>query len=108
MGKIPKREAKEYKDNFRAAYDYFFARFRKAKNIPDRPYVKKVDPRVLAQEKLAKQAEELLQQSNMEEAAEKGKQLLMEWKNMKLHPKAQDPELNGSGWPATKYLSLIT
>jgi hypothetical protein len=56
--------------------------------------VKREDPKVTAQRKLAQEAEELLQSANIEQAAERGKQLLMDWKNIKVPPRQQDQQLN--------------
>jgi hypothetical protein len=49
---------------------------------------------VLAQQKLCEEAENLLQSADIEKAAERGKELLMEWKNLKLAPRQQDQQLN--------------
>ncbi len=94
VGKVPKRLTLEIKEEFKKAYDHFYGRYRAAKNLPERTYVKREDPKVTAQRKLMQEAEDLLQSANIEQAAERGKQLLMDWKNIKVPPRQQDQQLN--------------
>lgn len=94
IGKVPKRLSTEIRDEFKKAFDHFYARYRQAKNLPDPALSKRVDPKVLAQQKLCEEAENLLQSADIEKAAERGKELLMEWKNLKLAPRQQDQQLN--------------
>jgi plasmid replication initiation protein len=79
-------------EDFKKANDVFFERYKKAKGQSG-TYVKRVDPKKLAQEKLCKEAEELLQSADINQASERAKQLLMEWKNVGVLPKFQDRQL---------------
>jgi hypothetical protein len=92
VGKVPKAMAGTVWEDFKKANDIFFERYKKVKGQSG-TYVKRVDPKKLAQEKLAKEAEELLQSSDIVQASERAKQLLMEWKNVGVNPKFQDRQL---------------
>jgi hypothetical protein len=93
VGKVPKAMAGTTWEDFKKANDVFFERYKKAKGQSG-TYVKRVDPKKLAQEKLTKEAEELLQSSDITHASERAKQLLMEWKNVGVNPKFQDRQLS--------------
>jgi hypothetical protein len=92
VGKVPKMMAGTVWEDFKKANDVFFERYKKAKGQSG-TYVKRVDPKKLAQEKLCKEAEELLQSADINQASERAKQLLMEWKNVGVLPKFQDRQL---------------
>jgi hypothetical protein len=92
VGKVPKMMAGTTWEDFKKANDIFFERYKKAKGQSGN-YVKRVDPKKLAQEKICKEAEELLQSSDIIQASERAKQLLMEWKNVGVIPKYQDKQL---------------
>jgi hypothetical protein len=93
VGKVPKMMAGTVWEDFKKANDVFFERYKKAKGQSG-TYVKRVDPKKLAQEKLCKEAEELLQSADINQASERAKQLLMEWKNVGVLPKFQDRQLS--------------
>ncbi len=90
VGKIPPKHFKKLQDRFRFLNEYFFNRYKRAKNIPIKPPVRRVDPKRQAQENMATEAERLVQADDFTKAAERAKQLLMEWKNLNMHPKSQD------------------
>lgn len=92
VGKVPKMMAGTTWEDFKKANDVFFERYKKAKGQSSN-YVRRVDPKKLAQEKLCKEAEELLQSSDVMQASDRAKQLLMEWKNVGVNPKFQDRQL---------------
>jgi hypothetical protein len=93
VGKIPMKKAAHLWKKFKKANDLFYERYKRAKGIPSQPFVKRVDPKVLAQEKLCKEAEALVTSNDdMVKAAERGKELLMEWKNIG-RPKVPDNRL---------------
>jgi chromosome segregation ATPase len=92
VGKVPKAMAGTVWEDFKKANDVFFERYKKAKGQSGN-YVKRVDPKKLAQEKLCQEAEDLLQSADINQASERAKQLLMEWKNVGVNPKFQDRQL---------------
>lgn len=90
VGKIPVKKSAHLWKKFKKANDFFYERYKRAKGIPSQPAVKRVDPKVLAQEKMCAEAEKLANSNDdMIEAAERGKQLLMEWKELG-RPKVPD------------------
>lgn len=93
VGKIPKTQAGDSWDTFKKANDHFFQLYKKAKGIST-TYVRRVDPKKLAQENLTNEAEALVQSADIMKAADRAKQLLMEWKNIGLLPKMQDRQLS--------------
>jgi hypothetical protein len=93
VGKIPKTHAGEFWNDFKKANDHFFELYKKAKGISG-TYVRRVDPKKLAQENLTNEAESLVQSADIIKAADRAKQLLMEWKNIGLLPKQQDRQLS--------------
>jgi hypothetical protein len=92
VGKVPKMMAGTVWEDFKKANDVFFERYKKAKG-QSANYVRRVDPKKLAQEKICKEAEDLLQSADINQASERAKQLLMEWKNVGVNPKFQDRQL---------------
>jgi polyhydroxyalkanoate synthesis regulator phasin len=92
VGKIPKTQAGTFWEDFKKANDHFFGLYKKTKGISSN-YVRRVDPKKLAQENLCKEAESLVQSNDIVQAAERAKQLLMEWKNIGMNPKMQDRQL---------------
>jgi hypothetical protein len=94
VGKIPMKKSAHLWKKFKKANDLFYERYKRAKGIPSQPFVKKTDPKVLAQEKLCKEAEFLATSNDdMVKAAERGKELLMEWKTIG-RPKAPDNRIS--------------
>ncbi|MES2730769.1 MAG: DUF349 domain-containing protein [Bacteroidota bacterium] len=93
VGKIPAKKAALLWKKFKKGNDFFYERYKRAKGIPSQPFVKKVDPKILAQEKMCSEAEALAARTDdMIQAAERGKQLLMEWKDLG-RPKVPDNRL---------------
>lgn len=93
VGKIPNKKATFLWKKFKKANDTFYEHYKRVKGIPSRPAVRRVDPKVLAQEKMCAEAESLINAADINVAAERGKQLLMEWKNLGVNPKMQDRKL---------------
>jgi hypothetical protein len=93
VGKIPMKKAAHLWKKFKKANDFFYERYKRAKGIPSTPQVRRVDPKIQAQEKLCQEAETLVASTgDMVKAAERGKELLMEWKNIG-RPKVPDNKL---------------
>ena len=93
VGKIPVKRAAHLWKKFKKGNDLFYERYKRAKGISSQPYVKRVDPKIAAQEKLCAEAEKLAALTDdMVQAAERGKQLLMEWKEVS-RPKLPDNRL---------------
>ncbi len=91
VGKIPPKKSAHLWKKFKKANDFFYERYKRAKGIPSQPFVKRVDPKIQAQEKLCAEAEGLINKE-INQAAERGKELLMEWKNIG-RPKVPDNRL---------------
>ncbi|MCU0353290.1 MAG: DUF349 domain-containing protein [Cytophagales bacterium] len=89
VGKLPPDKVTKLWKRFRRATDTFFERYNQAKGLPPR-FTKRVDPKQAAQEKMVTEAEALFNHTDMNAAAERGKALLMEWKNLGVPSFKQD------------------
>lgn len=90
VGKVPAIHTKRLWPSFKRANDSFFERYKRIKQIPN---TRRPDPKRQAQEKLCQEAESLLDAPDINQAAERGKQLLMEWKQIGVPFKMQDQQL---------------
>lgn len=93
VGKMPKFQMEQVWNEFKQVNDYFFERYKKAR-LASGNYVKRVDPKQAAQEKMCQEAESLLESTNFQQAADRAKQLLMDWKNVGILPKKQDRQVS--------------
>lgn len=91
VGEVPiKKSGKLYKQ-FKRFTTIVFDKYNAAKGIVIK---KRVDPRIEAQMKMADEAERLAKQKDIFQAAERAKQLLNSWKEVKVPFKLQDKTLN--------------
>jgi hypothetical protein len=93
VGKVPPKELGDLWKEFKRANDHFFTRYKSVKQLSGVGRPRPVDPEKLAQEKLCQEAEALLASNNINSAAERAKELLMEWKNIRVKPYKQDQQL---------------
>ncbi|MBC8110548.1 MAG: DUF349 domain-containing protein [Verrucomicrobia bacterium] len=89
IGKIPHKTATKLWQKFREANDAFFEKYKAAKGLPAQ-YKKRVDPKVQLQENICGEIEGLLDDTNIETAADKTKALMMKWRDLAIPPKMQD------------------
>jgi hypothetical protein len=89
IGKIPHKTATKLWQKFREANDQFFEKYKAAKGLPMQ-YKKRVDPKVQLQENICAAIEKLLDDTKIEEAADKTKALMMQWRDLAIPPKMQD------------------
>ncbi|GAA4446213.1 hypothetical protein GCM10023189_01080 [Nibrella saemangeumensis] len=91
VGEVPiKKSGKLYKQ-FKRFTTMVFDKYNAAKGIVIK---KRVDPRIEAQMKMADEAERLSKQKDIFQAAERAKQLLNSWKEVRVPFKLQDKQLN--------------
>jgi len=95
IGKIPHKKATRMWERFREASDLFFEKYKGVKGIPNKPRVQRADPKVLLQEKICTEVESFLSKNEVpiEDAAIKTKDLMMKWRNVGIHPKMQNRDL---------------
>ncbi len=91
VGEVPiKKSSKLYKQ-FKRFTTQIFEKYNAAKGIV---ITKRLDPRIEAQMKMADEAEKLAKQSDIFTAANRAKELLNAWKEVKVPFKMQDKQLN--------------
>ena len=93
VGKIPHQNATKLWIKFREYSDEFFEKYKAAKGLPNKTRPKVEDPKVVAQEKICEEIENLLVDATIEQGAERTKVLMMEWRNIGILPKLQRKDI---------------
>ena len=93
VGEVPIKKGGKLFKRFKRTVQYVFNRYNESKGIV---YEKKVDPRIEAQMKMADEAESLAQAQGKAifDSANRAKELLNAWKEVKVPFKLQDKQIN--------------